>query len=50
MRHELVERYGDFSIKLGLNDEMNTYLNMSAAGKLRRKELYDADDAKKAFE
>jgi len=29
MRNEDVERYGAFSINLGLNDEMNTDLNMS---------------------
>ena len=28
-RHEDVERYGAFAIDLGLNDEMNTDLNMS---------------------
>jgi len=50
MRHELVERYGAFSIDLGLNNEFDTDLNMSEAGKIRRKALYQADDAKKAFE
>ena len=29
MRGELVERYGEFSINLGLNNEMDTDLNMS---------------------
>ena len=50
MRHELVERYGAFSIDLGLNNEFDTDLNMSDAGKIRRKALYQADEAKKAFE
>ena len=50
MRGELVERYGAFSIDLGLNNEFDTDLNMSEAGKIRRKALYQADDAKKAFE
>ena len=40
MRGELVERYGAFSIDLGLNNEMDTDLNMSEAGKIRRKALY----------
>lgn len=31
-RHEDVERYGAFSIDLGLNDAMNTDLNMSVEG------------------
>ena len=47
MRGELVERYGEFSIDLGLNNEMDTDLNMSEQGKLRRKALHQKDEAEK---
>ena len=49
-RHEDVERYGAFAIDLGLNDELNTDLNMSEAGRLRREDLNRKADAKSKFE
>ena len=33
----MIERYGAFAIVLGINNEMDTELNMSPEGKLRRK-------------
>ena len=50
MRHPIVERYGAYAIDLGLNDELNTELNMSPEGKLRRDALNDKDLADKRFE
>ena len=39
MKHAMVEKYCDFAINLGINNEMDTELNMSPEGKLRRKAL-----------
>jgi hypothetical protein len=50
MRHPVVEKYGGFAINLGINTEMNTELNMSPEGKLRRQALVDKDEADKKFE
>jgi hypothetical protein len=36
MKNSTIEKYGAFAIDLGINDEMNTELNMSPEGKLRR--------------
>jgi len=38
-RHPMVELYGAFAIDLGINNEMDTELNMSPEGLLRRKGL-----------
>ena len=35
-RHPMVEMYGAYAIDLGINNEMDTELNMSPEGKLRR--------------
>lgn len=40
MKHESIERYGEFAINLGIQNEMDTELNMSPEGKLRRKALH----------
>lgn len=50
MKHAMIEKYGAFAIDLGINNEMDTELNMSPEGKLRRKALIDKDDADKYFE
>lgn len=50
MKQPLVEKYCDFAINLGINNEMDTELNMSPEGKLRRKALYAKDMADKYFE
>lgn len=50
MKHHLIERYGEFVINLGIQNEMDTELNMSPEGKLRRKALYQKDEANKQFE
>jgi len=47
MKHHLIERYGEFAINLGIQNEMDTELNMSPEGKLRRKALYQKDEANK---
>ena len=39
MKHPIIERYGEFAIDLGIQNEMDTELNMSPEGKLRRKAL-----------
>lgn len=39
MKHPMVEKYCDFAINLGINNELDTELNMSPEGKLRRKAL-----------
>lgn len=36
MRHPMIEMYGAYAIDLGINNEMDTELNMSPEGKLRR--------------
>lgn len=43
MKHAMVEKYGEFAINLGIQNEMDTELNMSPQGKLRRKALYQQD-------
>ena len=45
MKNSMIEKYGSFAIDLGINNEMDTELNMSPEGKLRRKALIDKDDA-----
>ena len=50
MKNSMIEKYGSFAIDLGINNEMDTELNMSPEGKLRRKALIDKDDADKYFE
>lgn len=40
MKHPMVERYGEYAINLGIQNEMDTELNMSPEGKLRRKALH----------
>lgn len=50
MKHAIIERYGEFAINLGIQNEMDTELNMSPEGKLRRKALYQKDEAQKQFE
>jgi len=37
LKHDMVELYGSFAVMLGINNEMDTELNMSPEGKLRRK-------------
>jgi len=39
MKHPLIEKYGSYAIDLGIQNEMDTELNMSPEGKLRRKAL-----------
>ena len=39
MRHPMIEKYGGFAINLGINNEMDTELNMSPEGKMRRQAL-----------
>ena len=39
MKHPMVEKYGAFAVELGINNEMDTELNMSPEGKLRRKAI-----------
>lgn len=36
MKHPMIEKYGAFAINLGIMNEMETDLNMSPEGKLRR--------------
>lgn len=36
MKHPMIEKYGGFAINLGINNELNTELNMSPEGKMRR--------------
>ena len=50
MKHPMVEMYGSYAIDLGINNELDTELNMSPEGKLRRKGLQDKVDADKYFE
>lgn len=50
MKHPINEIYGSFAIDLGINNEMDTELNMSPEGKLRRKGLEDKVSADKYFE
>ena len=50
MRHPMIEKYGGFAINLGINNEMDTELNMSPEGKMRRQALVAKDDADKKFE
>jgi hypothetical protein len=50
MKHPMVEKYGGFAINLGINNEMNTELNMSPEGKMRRHALVAKDEADKKFE
>jgi len=50
LKNPLVEKYGEFAIDLGINNEFDTELNMSPEGKLRRKALYQKDLADKKFE
>jgi hypothetical protein len=40
MKHPMIEKYGAYAIDLGIQNEMDTELNMSPEGKLRRKALY----------
>ena len=50
MRHALVEKYGAYAIDLGIQNEMDTELNMSPEGKLRRNALVAKEEADKRFE
>lgn len=50
MRYPLVEIYGEYAINLGINNVDDTELNMSPEGMLRRKALYEKEQAKKHFE
>lgn len=50
MKHPIIEKYCDFAINLGINNEMDTELNMSPEGKLRRKALIQKEEASKYFE
>lgn len=45
MKHPMVEKYGEMAIDLGVNNEMESELNCSPEGKLRRKALKDKDEA-----
>jgi hypothetical protein len=47
MKHPLIEKYGAFAINLGILNEMETDLNMSPEGKIRREALYQKDIADK---
>lgn len=49
MKHEMIEKYGEFAVELGIQSELDTELNMSPQGKLRRKALRDKDEAEKRF-
>ena len=49
MKSAVVEKYGQYAIDLGIQNEMDTELNMSPEGKLRRKALYQKDSADKRF-
>ena len=42
----IVEKYLDYTIKIGINDPFTTDLNMSPEGKARRQVMYDNDKAK----
>ena len=50
MKHPITEKYGAFAINLGINNELDTELNMSPEGKLRRNALVAKDEADKKFE
>ena len=50
MKHPLIERYGEYAIDLGIQNEMNTELNMSPEGKIRRQALHQKAQADKYFE
>ena len=50
MKNAMVEKYGEFAISLGLNNEMDTELNMSPEAKLRRQALYQKEKADEMFE
>lgn len=45
MKHPMVEKYGAMAIDIGINNEMESELNCSPEGKLRRKALKDQDEA-----
>ena len=46
----MIELYGTFAITLGINNEMDTELNMSPEGHLRRKKIQDKIEASKKQE
>ena len=50
MRHPVLEKYGSYAIDHGINNEMDTELNMSPEGKLRRNALVAKEEADKRFE
>ena len=50
MKDAIVEKYGSYAIDLGINSEMNTELNMSPEGKLRRNTLVAKEAADKRLE
>ena len=47
MKHPDVERYIDFAVKLGLQDENDVDINMSPEGKLRRSKLFKENQKQK---
>ena len=50
MKHPIIEKYGAYAIDLGIQNEMDTELNMSPEGKLRRKALEMKDQSDKKFD
>ena len=50
MKDAIIEKYGSYAIDLGINSEMNTELNMSPEGKLRRNTLVAKEEADKRLE
>ena len=50
MKDSVIEKYGSYAIDLGINDEMNTELNMSPEGKLRRNTLVAKEEADKRLD
>ena len=49
MKDEMVEKYAEYAIDLGIQNEMDTEINMSPEGKMRRKAVRDKDEAEKRF-
>ena len=43
MKHPDIERYVEYTVKLGLQDENNVDINMSPEGKLRRQKIRKAE-------
>lgn len=43
MKSAVVEKYGEYAISLGINNEQDTELNTSPEAKMRRQRLYEKE-------